>query len=170
MAEQDIMPFRSPHGGSTGVKAYPIAASQTYRHGEPLVLSGNRLQEATTEPAAIIGISAQDARDIANDTVGGLNGQPASAGTPRSVYMSTKGQTFTFRNFATDGAGTVATPTVSSIGVLAGLVKVGNVWFADTGSSALICQINDVLDARKNSIDNPNLVSGDGKFVVAEFI
>ena len=170
MAELDIVPFRSPSGGSTGVRAFPVAASQTYRHGEPLILSSNRLEEAASDPSAIVGIAAESALDIANDTTGGLNGQPASAGTPRSVYLPVHEQTFLARNFATDGSGTSATPTVSVIGTLAGLTKTGNTWTVDTGANSLICQINDVLDARKNSIDNPNLVSGTAKFVVVEFI
>ena len=171
MAEQDIMPFVSPHGGSTGTRAFPVAASETYRHGEPLILSSNELQEAATDPAAIVGIAAQDARDIANDPTGGLNGQPASAGTPRTVYLPVHEQTFLCRNYSADGTGaTLSTPAVAQIGTLAGLVLNSGVWSVDTAANNLICQINDVLDARKNSIDNPNLVSGTATYVVVEFI
>ena len=169
MAELDILPFRSPHG-TTGVRAFPVAASQTYRHGEPLILTSNRLAEATSDPSAIVGIAAEDSRDIENDTTGGLNGQPADGGTPRSVYLPVHEQTFLARNFATDGAGTSVAPTVSVIGTLAGLIKAGNTWSVDTAANNLICQINDVLDARKNSIDNPRLQSGTGTYVVVEFI
>jgi len=167
VAANDIRPFASPHGSSELVTAYPIAASQTFREGEPVVFSSGALNEASDDPAAISGIAMAPARLGAGDP----RGTAHAAGTPISVYRAVDSALFRCENFATDGAGTAATPTqANAIGVQAGLTLNGSDWYVDTGTTNILIQIEDVRDSNGHSIANPAIVAGAGAEVIFRFL
>jgi len=166
MAARDIMPWRSPVGDEERL-AFPVAATQTFFEGEPLVLTaGGALNEAVDDPAAIIGIAAVPA--ITNT----FSGASAATGTMLTVYGTADSNVFRCSNFiSTALAGSVTVPTqANAIGELAGLDLTGGVWSVSCSALNMICIIDDVLDAQKNSITNPNILTTAGVHVLFRFI
>jgi hypothetical protein len=172
MARDDIRPFRAVNGGTHELKTGPMAAGAAFNMGEPVVWDGaGGLTEAADDPAAIFGISAVDASATAVSVF--IRYLTRAAGTPIQVYDIDQDQLFICANFATDGAGTPATPTqANAIGVPAGLNLnlVTNLWSVDTGSANLICTVENVIDARANFITDPNVLTGTGVAVIFRFI
>ena len=165
MALNDIRPWRSPTSGEERL-AFPVIANATFLQGEPLRLSaGGALTTNANNPAAIIGISAVTA--ITNT----FRNTSAAAGTMLTVYGIPDTQLFISDNFATDGSGTAAVPTqANAIQELAGLQLTGTTWSIDTGMANLIVRIVDVLDAQRNSITDPNILTTAGQSVVFKFL
>ena len=164
MALDDIRPWRSPTGGEERL-AFPVIANATFLRGEPLrVTGGGALTTNSNNPAVIIGIAAVPA--ITNT----FRNTSAAAGTMLTVYGIPDTQIFASDNFATDGSGTAAVPTQANIMDLAGLNLSGGVWTVDTGMANLIIQIEDVLDAQRSSIANPNILTTAGQTVLFKFI
>jgi hypothetical protein len=163
MALNDILTWRAPTGGVETL-AFPVAATQTFLSGEPLLLTGGgALAIAASNPATIIGIAAHRSTDA--------DGASFATGTMCSIYGVQDVQQFRTDNFATDGSGTAAVPTQTHIGELAGLVLTGaGNWVVDTAMANLILQIDDVLDINRNSITDPNLNPGAGVHVLFHFI
>ena len=165
MAARDIMPWTSPTGAELRAQ-YPLAAGQTCLEGEPVAFSAGTLVEASDDPAAIVGIAAMRAEGMGP----GLAAVSFDTGHPITVYGITDSQRFICGNFATDGAGTAATPTqANAIGQSAGLTLSSGNWSIDTGTANLLCTILDVLDVRKRSIQDPLTGPSTGSFVVVRF-
>lgn len=163
MARNDIVPFSSPRGGTYEIQAFPLAATQTFDEGDPVVFSSGALQEAGNDPATVAGIAAARAT--------GLGGAVRATGTQIQVNVPHPDQTFKTSNFATDGSSTSATPTqANAIGATAGLTTTGGNWFIDTGAANHILQIEKVLDTAGHDIANPELSTGAGNWVVFRFI
>lgn len=156
------MPYRSPHGGSEQIEGFPIAASQTFEEGNPVSMSGGRIEESLSDPTAgsFDGVSAQSASGI------NLRRLPKSQGESVSVYLPVDSQLWRANNFARDGLGTAVVPDQTDIGTVCGLILAGSTWFADSGSANALFYILDVLDSRGNPIDTPNLNTGPGAVVV----
>jgi hypothetical protein len=163
MALNDIQPWRSPSGGEERL-AFPVIANATFLRGEPLRLTlGGALTTNADNPAAIIGIAAHGATDV--------DGASFPAGTMCTVIGIPDTQIFRSDNFATDGSGTAAVPTqANAIQELAGLSLSGGTWSIDTGMANLLVRIVDVLDAQRNSITDPNILTGAGQTVLFKFI
>lgn len=163
MSAQDIRTYRADRGGKFQVSGYPMAAGASFLPGEPLVFNGSgAVVQATTDPASVIGISAYSSRDIDGNTV--------PTGSAISVIEPDNSQLWTCRRFATDGAGTAATPTqANAIGKTAGLTLSGSTWTVDTGAANTILRIEDVLDAFGRSVASPGL-HGTGNTVVFRFV
>jgi len=145
-----------------------MASGATFTTGEPVVFDGSGfITEATTDPAGIAGIAAVPATDV--------DGRSLQVGTVISIHEALQNQIWVCDNFATDGAGTAATPTqANAIGKTAGLilrvVSTGNVWVVDTGAGNTIIRIDDVIDANGWSVTNPILRHGTGRSVVFRFL
>lgn len=165
MAARDIMPWRSSDDEER--LAFPVAATQTFLEGEPLVLTaGGALNEAASDPAAIIGIAAVPA------IVNTFTGASAATGTMLSVYGTADSNVFISSNFIASAIfGAVTVPTqANAIGALAGLTLAGGIWSVSASALNLICIIDDVLDARRNSITNPNILTTAGVNVLFRFV
>jgi hypothetical protein len=163
MARGDIQPWRSPTGGEERL-AFPIIANATFLEGEPVRLTaGGALTTNADNPAAIIGIAAHPATDV--------DGTAFPAGTMCTVIGIPDTQIFRSDNFSTDGSGTPAVPTqANAIQELAGLSLAGGTWSIDTNMANLIVRIVDVLDAQRNSITDPNILTTAGQTVLFKFI
>ena len=98
-------------------------------------------------------------------------GTSFATGTLATVTVGVPTQQFVCFNFATDGAGTAATPTqANAIGTLAGLTLASDVWSVDTGAANLLVQIDEVVDAVGRQITNPTNRPGAGLGVVFHFV
>ena len=163
MAVQDIQHFSAPNG-VVDMRAYPQTASETFVAGEPVVLvAAGTLSECGDDPSAVTGIAAHRTTDH--------DGVDRGVGAPVTVYQASPGQVFKTQNFATDGAGTAATPALTNVGDLAGLdFTSGTDWFLDIGQDNLICEIVGVRDAAGNNLSDPNVLPGTGVWVLFTFI
>ena len=148
MALNDIRPHSASRGGSQHARAYPMAASATFLRGEPTVLTSGALDECGDDPDFVAGIAMMRGTDV--------DGAALATGSPITVLELAEDQDFVCNNFATDGAGTAATPTqANAIGLLAGFTLNGSDWFVDTGCANLLLEITDVLNSQGISITNP---------------
>ena len=167
MARNDIQPF-SATDGSHEVVVFPLAASQSVAQGEPVAVTAGELSEATDDPPAIKGIA------VAPTFFGTLNGNTTvrPTGTLIQCYSTARRQTFYSKNFATDGAGTAATPTVANAtGRLAGLTLTGGgSWVVDTGCDNLIVEILEVRTANGSILGEPKTAGLTGTTVVFRFL
>lgn len=155
MAANDFRVHRAP-----SVAGFPQASAATFREGEPVVLSSGGVTEASDDPATVTGIAATRAVNV--------DGTSLSTGARASVYELRSDTYFQTLNFATDGAGTAATPTqANAVGQLAGFTLTGGgSWVLDTGAANLIVRVEAVLDARGQMLGDPNVLPGTGAIVV----
>jgi len=162
MSFQDILHHSAPNG-VVDTRAYPVAASQSFQAGEPVVLqAAGTLIECSDDPPAVTGIAAHRSTDV--------DGVDRGVGTQVTVYAGSSGQVFRTKNFATDGSGTAASPGLTNVGDLAGLDLSSGVWTLDTGQDNLICEIVGVRDAAGNNLGDPNVLPGTGVWVLFTFI
>lgn len=162
MSRQDILHFSSPDG-VTGLRAYPVTASQSFQQGEPVVVgAAGTLGECADDPASVTGIAAHRSTDV--------NGTDLGVGSQITVYTAGPNDTFKTRRFATDGSGTAATPTLTNVGEFAGLDFSGGVWTLDTLKNNLICEITGVRDSAGNNLSDPNILPGAGLWVLFKFL
>ena len=162
MAKNDIT-FYSSLGDGPSRKGFPVAASATFDEGDVVVVSSGSVDEAGNDPASVNGIAAMRSTDY--------NGDSLATGSAVTVYSGGDTDTFRSAKFATDGAGTTATPTqANAIGVLAGFTDDGTNWWVDTGTANLLVRITDVIDAAGNSVTNPITNPGTGVAVLFRFI
>jgi hypothetical protein len=168
MARNDIRPFRPGSGGTQNQVAYPLAGSQTFEEGEPVVLSGGSIQECATNPAVVAGISVGTSQG--KDANGDDGTRPT--GTLIQVYTPTDEQLFVTQNFATDGSGTPATPAQSNVGSQAGFTLDGSGgWYVDTNAVNKHVEIVAVLDGNGQPIGDTNVrTAGTGVSVVFVFL
>lgn len=161
MGTHDLRHYRAPDG-VVDMKSFPVTASQTFVVGEPaVVIAAGTLSECADDPSAVDGVAAH----------GVVNGKGVTSpvGTQVTVYGTGKDQVFITKNFATDGAGTAATPALTNVGDLAGLTGPGT-WYLDIGAANKICQIEGVQDAAGNNLGDPNVLPGTGVWVLFRFI
>lgn len=168
MAKNDIRPFRAASGGTNTLSAFPLAASQTFEEGEPVVVqAAGTLAECATNPGTVAGISAGSSQ---GKTSTGDDGTRPT-GTMIQVYSPTDEQLFVTQNFATDGSGTAATPDQTHVGDLAGFTLTGGDWYVDTGASNDHVEIVAVLDGNGQPVgDSTVRTAGTGVSVVFVFL
>ncbi len=158
MSKQDFRHYQSPNG-ITDLHAYPVTASETFLAGEPVVVAAaGTLGECADDPSVIAGMAAHGSLDVDNADLG--------VGSPVTVYGFTPGQVFITRRFATDGAGTAATPALTNVGDLAGFDLSSGVWTLDTGQGNLLARIVGVQDISGNNLGDPNVLPGTGVWVL----
>ncbi len=167
MSRNDFRPFRSPHGGAGELKAFPLAASQTFVEGEPVMLYTNALRNSDENPSAVVGIAAASSQ---GKTANGTDGARPT-GTLVQVYQTDDNQLFITRQFSDDAEGTLTVPDSTDIGSEAGLSYANPDWFVDVGTNMNpVVQIEAVLDAAGNYLGDPTLAVGTGTFVVFRFL
>lgn len=154
MAANDFRVHREP-----SAVGFPQAASAAFREGEPVVVSSGGVTEAADDPAFVTGIAATRAVDV--------DGVSLATGAKSTIYMLDASTYFQTVNFATDGAGTSATPTqANAVGQVAGFSLTGGTWYVDTGAANPIVRIEAVLDARGQALGDDRVLPGTGKIVV----
>ncbi|OGR29710.1 MAG: hypothetical protein A2139_02365 [Desulfobacca sp. RBG_16_60_12] len=145
----------------------------TFHVGEPVIVLGNVLVDGDggpggVDPVAIAGIALEDAVSRSN-RMAALE----VADTLRIVELPDPNKVFVARYFATDGAGTHATPTFAGVaGVPGNLVyeATGDTWTFDTGAVNINCEGIDVLDTDGNRLGNDITPHGTGTVVLFRFI
>lgn len=184
MSKFNIMPFRGADQGSIlpPTERYRLNASETFTIGEPVSVNADgELTEAADDPAAedVIGIAASSGDTVGTtDTIGiyrkrrgmfapGVSPNLPVTGDQIPVWEVSKGHTFIANVFATDGAGTAATPAAANIGDRAGLTLTAGVWSLDTGCTNITARIVDVLDANGVSLQEQG---GTGVYVLFKFV
>jgi len=166
-----ILPDPDDYGPYIRVEYFPLNASESFAPGEPVYLnSDGEVQESGDDPTVVtfLGVaitSGDTARS--SDPVGSFVrriGQYQITGdgfTPTTsdmvaVAVCMPGASIKCRNFATDGAGTAATPTqANAIGETAGFTLDGSGNYSiDTGVTAAreMLQIVEVLDDNGQNI------------------
>ena len=160
MSARDIMPYKEIE-----TRAFPVAASQSFQAGEPVVVqAAGTLIEAATDPSTIDGIAAHRSTDV--------DGTDLGVGQRVTVYEVGPRQTFRTNSITSDGAGATAlVPTLANIGDFAGLALTGGgVWSLDTGANNLLCKIVGVLDRDGRDLSDPNLLPGTGVTALFTFV
>lgn len=115
--------------GKPQLKHYPMAASQTFKRGFPLILGGagveNRVQVASNDPTTnIVGVAAADASACA-DSAGVTTGQMVP------VWLAKPELKFVMRTLASVAVDFTATGVAKAIEAHASL----NIWVCDIGDS-----------------------------------
>lgn len=169
MAKNDIRFFKPPPGRNPGIANYGLGAGQTFEDGEVVVIDATTglILECADDPALVTGISAVSSQG--RQTAGTIGVKDTFSDI--AVYTTVPGQLFISSNFATDGAGTAATPTFLNIGDTAGFTLASGEWFVDTGTANLHVEIVDILNTEKHSVAAPlSRLAGTGYYVVFGFI
>lgn len=171
MAKNDILPYKA-NANETGpiadLQHFGLGASESFTVGEPVAVNAaGRLTESADDPGPedFIGIAAGCGDTVGStDTIGifrtakGMFTPGAVPNRPVTgdlipVWIAGPGTKLIFKVFATDGAGTAATPALANIGDMAGLSLTAGVWSVDTGtSSTKFIRIVDVVDANGDSV------------------
>ncbi len=174
MAQNDLEVWQSHEGGHLDVMHYRMNAAETFRRGEPVSVNGDgELTESADDPTApdFIGVALEPAGYSIGGTATTKNPRTGAAyttGDMIAVVHARPGQRFICANFATDGAGTAATPTLANaLGEQAGLTLASGSWFVDTGTTNNVFRIVDVLDSDRESIQTSG---GTGASVVVEVV
>ena len=166
VARHDIRPFRSPHGGTGEIKAFPLRASQSFVEGEPVMLISNALSNSDTNPSRVIGISAASSQ---GKTSTGRNGARPT-GTLVQVYQTDDNQLFISDMFSDDGTGTLTVPDATDVGSDAGLVYNNPDWFVDVSANMNpLVRIEAVLDVTGKYLGDFDVAVGAGVSVVFRF-
>jgi hypothetical protein len=184
MAIDDFRPYASRLGGHLDIRYFPLNAGADFQRGEPVMMVGSGEIELCADDAAddIVGVAATSgktdgARNTPADTgAGALSTQTypvtSADGFPDDtdavgVYLASDVDFITSR-FATDGAGTLAVPTIANaIGEDCSMQVASDVWFVDTGGGTMNSRIIDVLDANFTSL---TAGGGTGVYVVFRII
>jgi hypothetical protein len=176
MARNDIRIFREVEGG---IGVLPLAGSQTFLEGEVVVFTaGGLLQEASTNPGTVTGISAAPSFGMnATGEAGHLSDSSGNdttvrpTGTLIQFYKPASGQLFSCSNFATDGSGTAAAIPVTVVGDTAGFTLTSGNWFVDTGVTNTLIEITHVLDSNGAPLGDSTIRTvGTGVAVVFGFL
>lgn len=184
MSKFDIMPYRGAHQGNVlpPTERYRLNAAETFTIGELVSVNADgELTEAADDPAAedVIGVAASSGDTaVTTDTIGiyrkrvGLFAPGASPNAPQTgdmipVWEVFSGNTFIAKVFATDGAGTAATPAAANIGDRAGFSLTAGVWSLDTGTANFLARVVDVLDVNGRSVQESGLT---GSTVLFKFV
>lgn len=178
MGLNDIQPWKNAYGHTAAIEWHRLDGSESFVLGEPVALGADGdLNECGNAPtgAQFLGIALAPA----SYSIGGV----ASTKNPRTganfttgdlvpVAVLRPGDCVITNQFATDGSGTAAAPTLANaLGETAGLIVATGEWFIDTGAAQDdIFRIKDVLDTNKNSLQDPLYSGNTGVFVVAECI
>jgi hypothetical protein len=73
-------PVHTKHGGPPYTRTYPEAASQSFKRGDFVLLSSGKVTICGSDPAAVLGVAAQDASGVTD--------------TPVKVYIADKSTVF----------------------------------------------------------------------------
>jgi hypothetical protein len=133
MAAFDIMPFKSPHGGTTSVRYGSMTASEVFDTGEPIMLvTAGTLTEPTDNAAQWTvaqngtgqecGIACFGPAGGAqtNDRAAAINPQTGVAFTALdeiAYWPANEGTIFITSNFWAAGAGSAVAPDLANIGI-----------------------------------------------------
>lgn len=180
MAQFDIR-VRS---GCHEIREYPVETLQSFEEGEPVVvdLASGEIEECGSDPVMVTGISATSSiNGVINQGVGDTR---LADNTLIGVYLPTDNTLFccnvggtlaTGNRFATDGAGTAATPTAANaVGETAGFIHITNgtenVWVVDTGALNKHVVIEALYNSNGQNVKDPNATSTTAAIMTFSFI
>lgn len=178
MGLNDIQPWKNAVGNGPGIEWHRMDGGETFVAGEPVTLGADGdLNECGDAPtgAQFLGIALAPASYSIGGTAVTKNprtGANFATGDLVPVAVLRPGDCVISNQFATGGAGVAVTPTLANaLGETAGLTLATGEWSIDTGSAQDdIFRIKDVLDANKNSLQDPLYSANTGVYVVAECI
>ena len=162
MAARDLQ-FFNAMGGSEERLSYALGANQSIFEGEPVVVAASGLaSECGDDPSTVDGIAAHRSRDVDNRAFTGGRRLTVNGVSPDQIFKT--------KNFATDGAGTLAVPDTTHIGDLGGLTLSGGVWYVDTGTANDILMVTGVRDVSGRDVLDPLISAGTGVYVLFKFL
>lgn len=193
MAVRDIMPWKSPLGGTYEVRAGAMTTGSTFCTGEPInVVTAGTLTEAPVDntPWAIADFTTAGVQSMEGgiacfgpgpSVAGGdtnLNphtGVAFAAGDAIAYWPINQGTLFITDNFFADGTATVVVPAITDIGesyeigasTTAGILGWGIEQATATAGTEVQAGIVDVLDSRFTSLNYPGN-NGTGVYLVFE--
>lgn len=155
MAEFDIRPYSSAHGGHMRVshgylEGTPAAGAFEKGDVVQIVAASGRMDEAADDPnikaapPGAVGVAAEGAQQIADARGDGTIAN--SEDEPVAYYPFDRDNYFVTRNI-TNNAPTALVPTVANIGDLATLSLTAGVWSLDVGGTNEDFEIVQLLDA-----------------------
>jgi hypothetical protein len=127
--------------GKHEIREYPLETGQSFLEGEPVVVdtTSGEIEECGSDPATVTGIAATNSQNSVVTTGGLADNTLIGVYLPidECLFVCNVGGTAAAGNrFATDGAGTAATPTAANaVGEEAGFILASNNWFIDTGAA-----------------------------------
>lgn len=162
MAINDIKVWKSPHGGSSLVRHFPLndPSVEGFFEGEPVSINGDgEVTESADEPIAadLTGLA------LAGPGVSRVNpktGNTWATGDMVPVSIFDTQSTYITPNWTVDGSAFDDTaPAATDIGETVSLTKISDVWGVDNGpaANAAVGRVEDILNERKESI----LVTGE---------
>lgn len=173
MSARDIMPFKSPLGGTTSVIHGPLNASESFKEGELVGINsdgevaefpadGTPALTADIDVARIAGIAATPGDTTLTD------GNAAATGDTIAIWPADQDTLFITDN-VTDGSGTAVVPTGTMRGLIVQIEHNNGEWAVIPGAAATVgthvgAAIVDVLNSSKNPISATDTTTG--RFVV----
>lgn len=183
MSQNDIVLWDNGSGVAPEIRHARMDGGEAFFRGEPVTLGADGdLNECGDDctGAAFAGIALGPTGYVigtmhAAGTASTKNPRTGAAYTTGDMIpyaVCRPGTTVISSNFATDGAGTLTAPTLANaLGETAGLTLATGVWSIDTGvTNDDLFRIIDVLNAQKNSIQDPAYSGTTGVYVVATCI
>lgn len=168
MSARDFAVFNSPLGAHVRAH-YARANDNAFRAGEPVFIDADGdLDGCADAPTTIAGIALEPVGS-GNGFGNYRTGAAYAAGDLVSFIAATSDTLFVTAagRFATDGAGTAATPTRTNIGDLCGVSLAGGNYFLDSGEANKVAIVVDVLDSLGRSLQDST--AGTGSRVVFKF-
>jgi hypothetical protein len=175
MAENDIR----VNSGTHEIRAYPVETSQDFSFGEPVVVdtTSGEVEECGSDPATVTGISATHTFNYVADPSGGT---AVANNTLIGVYLPTDNTLFVVtvggtaaagNRFATDGAGTAATPTAATaVSEEACFIRASGNWFIDTAAANKHVLIEALYNSEGQNVKDPNATSTTAATMTFSFI
>jgi len=171
MSAYDFAVYSTVNEGASRQAFRTNITAATFRIGEPVTIVADEIvgsegSPGGVDPANIHGIAAEDAVSRSN-----MMAQLEIEDTLRLVELPTPDKVFVARRFATDGAGTAATPTFALVsGAPGNLVHDGANWTFDIGAANINCEGIDVLDANGNRLGDDRTNNVAGSMVLFRFL
>jgi hypothetical protein len=150
-----------------------LTGGETFLEGEVLVIgTTGYIGEAATNPVTVTGISLASSRGMnASGEAGHLSDTARPVGTLIQFYKPASGQLFSCQNWAEDGSGTAATPTVANVGDTAGFTLTGGDWYVDSGVANHHVEVVAVVDSNGAPLGDTTIRTvGAGVAVVFGFL
>jgi hypothetical protein len=160
-----------------------MEGSETFEEREVVVVdtTSGEVEECASDPTTVLGISATSTQNaVSNQGVSATLADNTLIGvylpTDNTLFQVNVGGTLATGNrFATDGAGTAATPTAATaVGEEAGFIRITNgtedVWVVDTGAANKHVLIEALYNSRGENIKQAGATSTTAAVMTFSFL